>query len=326
MKIKVMALGVMASLLAIGSAALATIVIDTVPVADSENVADTRYVTPGYGAVGYEYRIGKYEVTAGQYTEFLNAVAKADTYGLYNVAMWSSSYGCKIQQSYADGVGYSYTVAPGYENRPVNWVSYWDSCRFANWLHNGQQGAGTTETGAYTMTTGGMNANTIDRNGNWKWAVTSEDEWYKAAYYKGGSTNAGYFNYPTSSDSAPTSESPPGGDNNSANFHDALAYTTAVGSYTGSDSPYGTFDQGGNVWEWNEAVISDQFGSYRGLKGVAFKFDGGDMHASYRSGSSGYPTTENDFLGFRVVEIPEPATMVVLALGGIGMLVRRKGV
>ena len=29
-----------------------------------------------YGSVGYAYNIGKYEVTAGQYTEFLNAVAR----------------------------------------------------------------------------------------------------------------------------------------------------------------------------------------------------------------------------------------------------------
>jgi formylglycine-generating enzyme required for sulfatase activity len=25
-----------------------------------------------------------------------------------------------------------------------------------------------------------------------------------------------------------------------------------VGAYALSDSPYGTFDQGGNAWEWNE--------------------------------------------------------------------------
>ena len=42
------------------------------------------------GAVDYVYEIGKYEVTAGQYTEFLNAVAATDTYGLYNTDMWSS--------------------------------------------------------------------------------------------------------------------------------------------------------------------------------------------------------------------------------------------
>jgi hypothetical protein len=36
----------------------------------------------------------------------------------------------------------------------------------------------------------------VNRETDWKWAITSEDEWYKAAYYKGGSTGAGYWDYP----------------------------------------------------------------------------------------------------------------------------------
>jgi hypothetical protein len=37
-----------------------------------------------YGSVGYTYQMGQYDVTAGQYTALLNAVAATDTYGLYN--------------------------------------------------------------------------------------------------------------------------------------------------------------------------------------------------------------------------------------------------
>jgi len=33
--------------------------------------------------VAYNYHIGKYDVTVGQYTAFLNAVAATDKYGLY---------------------------------------------------------------------------------------------------------------------------------------------------------------------------------------------------------------------------------------------------
>ena len=44
-------------------------------------------------------------------------------------------------------------MAADWADRPVNYVSFWDAARFANWLHNGQptgaQGAGTTEDGAY---------------------------------------------------------------------------------------------------------------------------------------------------------------------------------
>ena len=31
-------------------------------------------------------------------------------------------------------------------------------------------------------------------------------------------------------------------------------YRTNVGEFENSASAYGTFDQGGNVWEWNEAI------------------------------------------------------------------------
>ena len=40
--------------------------------------------------VDYRYRIGKTEVTVGQYTEFLNAVADTDAYALYHLSMASS--------------------------------------------------------------------------------------------------------------------------------------------------------------------------------------------------------------------------------------------
>ena len=81
------------SCLALASAASA-LNIESVPVGNIGNSADTRYETPGYGAVDYEYRIGKYEVTAGQYCEFLNAVAASDTYGLYSSGMNNDHRGC----------------------------------------------------------------------------------------------------------------------------------------------------------------------------------------------------------------------------------------
>ena len=61
------------------------------------------------GAVDYAFRMGKFEVTAGQYTEFLNAVAATDTYGLYNTSMWSDSWGCKIQRGGSAG-SYNYSA------------------------------------------------------------------------------------------------------------------------------------------------------------------------------------------------------------------------
>jgi len=282
--------------------------------------------------VGYNYNIGKYEVTAGQYTAFLNAVAATDTYGLYNASMSDTSYGSGITRS-GDPGGYTYSVASDFVNRPVNCVSFWDSCRFANWLGNGD-----TETGAYTLTVGGMGNNTITRNAGWKWAVTSEDEWYKAAYYKGGGTNAGYWLYPTSSDTAPGQDMADASGNN-ANYYtapyalpiDSGKYTTVVGEFQNSDSPYGTFDQGGNVWEWNEAIVyQDANYASRGARGGSFDDSSaggtiGDYYpqASYRN--YGPPTYEDPHVGFRVSEaVPEPSSIIALAGGLISLFGLRR--
>ena len=122
---------------ALASAASAAVNIETVPVGNPGNAADTRYATPGYGSVGYAYNIGKYEVTASQYTAFLNAVAKIDTYGLYNTDMSRTDYGSGITRSGSSG-SYAYSVDPAFVNRPVNYVSWGDSARFSNWLQIGR--------------------------------------------------------------------------------------------------------------------------------------------------------------------------------------------
>lgn len=331
------------ALLGLGVCAQAAITIDTVTVGNPGNVGQLSGAGAGgygddrvCGSVSYTYNIGKYEVTAGQYTAFLNAVAKTDTYGLYNSSMWSSSYGCKIQKTGSSG-NYSYSVAADYANRPVNYVSYWDSCRFANWLGNGQksgaQDATTTERGAYTLDGyTGTDGRAIQRNAGWSWAVTSEDEWYKAAYYKGGGTNAGYWLYPTQSNSAPSNQlvNPTDPGNNATYYNNGYTigspyYRTEVGAHENSDSAYGTFDQGGNVWEWNEALVYDGYAD-RGLRGGSFVIYGVvNLQSTYRYSSS--PYYEDNYIGFRVSQVPEPSSIIALHGGLIGLigLRRRKG-
>ncbi len=267
------------------------------------------------GAVDYEYQIGKYEVTAAQYTAFLNAVAATDTFGLYDAEMVNDSKGCQIQQSGADG-SFSYIVATLFADRPANYVSFWDACRFANWLHNGQpsgvQDATTTEDGAYTMTTQGMTDNTIARNTGATWAVTSEDEWYKAAYHKNDGVTGNYWDYPTGSDTPPGSDMDDVSGNN-GNFKDGIApypidtdvFTTVAGEFQNSPSPYGTFDQGGNVWEWTESIMPKYNDPnellYRELVGGAFEYDSSYAQADYRIYDS--PDNGSDKGGFRVLSL-----------------------
>jgi formylglycine-generating enzyme required for sulfatase activity len=290
------------------------------------------------GAVDYDYRIGTYEVTAGQYTEFLNKVAATDAYHLYNTNMDTAldSDGCNIKRTGAPG-SYTYTVAADWANRPVNLVSWGDAARFANWLHNdqptGPQGLTTTEDGAYYLNGATSNAAllAVSREADWKWAITSEDEWYKAAYHKNDGDTGNYFNYPTATDSVPSNDLTTPDDGNNANFDDSgytigsPYYRTEVGEFENSDSPYGTFDQGGNVREWNEAIVYE-WGAYRGLRGGSFNFVGIGYYLRASDRSYSYPSLEYDFIGFRVSEVPEPATMSLLALAGLGMLIRRRSV
>ena len=333
-------LGVMV-VFACGVGASADVVIDTVTVGNPGNAGElSGQGAGGYGpdricgAVDYTYNIGKYEVTAGQYTEFLNAVADTDTYGLYNSSMWSSSYGCKIERSGSSG-SYTYSVAGDWADRPVNYVSYWDASRFANWLHNGQpsgaQGPGTTETGAYTLDGyNGQDGREIQRNPGWNWAVTSEDEWYKAAYHKNDGASGNYFDYPTSNDVVPSNDLIDPDPGNNANFYQngytigSPYWCTEVGEFENSDSPYGTFDQGGNVWEWNESVVYEGSNwSCRGLRGGSFFSGDSYLRASFRYYYSNPPYGDDD-IGFRVSEVPEPGTIVMLSLAGVGILRRKR--
>jgi formylglycine-generating enzyme len=312
----------------------AEVTIETVPVGNPNNAADST----GYGAVNYEYNIGKYEVTNAQYCAFLNSVAASDPYQLYATDM-AGGYG-GIVQSGLQG-GYTYSPRGSLADRPVNHVNWGDAARFANWLHNGQptgtltgdptQDAGLTENGAYYLNGATSNAALLAvsrKVDDWKWAVTSEDEWYKAAYYDG--DTGAYYDYPTRSNTPPAAEATPGADlvNGSANYGSWAGVNrtvTIAGAYDAkpSDSPYGTFDQGGNVAEWNEAIVTTVLhGSRRNTRGGGMSNGSNLLSAMFRDPQ--YQTSEHYDVGFRVVQTPEPATVSIMALSGLALLRRRK--
>lgn len=302
--------------------ALAVVNIDYVNVGNAGNTNDP---TTGYGAVSYAYQIAKNETSISQYAEFLNAAAKTDTYGLYNTSMATDGNVAGISRSGSSG-SYTYSVLTGAGNRPIAYVSWFDAARFCNWLHNGQ-GSGSTETGAYTLS-GAMSGIILKNGGAAAW-IPTENEWYKAAYYDptpgaGGGDN--YWLHATQSDTLTNNSL-------SANYYDgdyavtqsgsyssSQNYLTDVGAYgAASDSFYGTNDQGGNVYEWNDAVES---GSWRGLRGGAYFFVESNVSASIRLNYG--PTVETNVLGFRVASVPEPTSLVLTMLASGVMLARRK--
>lgn len=250
----------------------------------------------GFGKVNYTYRIGKYHVTIKQYTDFLNAVAKTDTYSLYNTNMGANLNSAGISRSGASGA-YTYSVMNNgglSANRPITFVTWFNAARFANWMSNGQksgsQSQSTTENGAYTLN-GAMSGkapakNSINPNTGAPptYYIPLENEWYKAAYYN---PSAGsYTTYATKSNVAPGNLI--GNQANQANYFIASGkgfsvtqslffnvnvqnYLTDVGSFTSSSSYYGTFDQNGNADQWND--LDGAASLYRGLRG-GFYFAG----------------------------------------------------
>jgi PEP-CTERM putative exosortase interaction domain len=290
------------------------------PIGDPGNPADAQVMsdgTTGYGSVPYLYSIGTYEVTNSQYAEFLNAKAPSDPYGLYNAGMATTG----ITRSGSSGT-YLYTTNAGFENRAVVLVSFYDALRFANWMNN-NQGNGDTETGSYTLLGGTAtpsNGTTVTRNAGTTIVLTSENEWYKAAYYSAATTS--YYDYPTSSDTPPTCSAPTAVANH-ANCRGGAGHVVDVGSYPGSASPYGTFDEGGNVAEWNEAILTlPNTIPLRGIRGFAYSSDVSYLAASARGS---FPPSE-DFaaIGFRLVMIPEPGTGLLVVAGLVGLGVRRR--
>jgi formylglycine-generating enzyme required for sulfatase activity len=302
------------------------VTIDTVTVGDAGNAADTTT----YGAVTNVFAIGKYEVTIGQYTTFLNSVASV-TSSNYLVNLWNANMTSKLNIAGISRSGsgtlaspYSYSVI-GSGNRPITYVSWFDAARFANWMNNGATNGASTETGAYTLN-GATTGTGFTKNAGATWWIPSENEWYKAAYYKGGGTNAGYWDYPTQSDSGSAPGNVVGGATNQANYFagdyavtqsasysSTQNYLTDGGAFSNSASAYGTFDQGGNVYEWNEAVIS----SSRGLRGGSWVDDVNILLASSRNSFG--PTVDSDVVGFRVASVPEPSTYALLALAAAGL-------
>lgn len=290
-------------------------------VADPGNQADTS----GFGAVGYTFAISKYEVSISQYTEFLNSVAAlGDPHGLYHASMATDLNIAGIARTGSGTVGSPYSYTPiGNGNRPIAYVSWFDAARLANWVNNGATSAASTETGAYTLngqTTGSAPA----RNPGASWWIPTQNEWYKAAYYKGGGTNAGYWQFATQSDTAPGNTI--GSGTNQANYNNGVFavtqvsgssssqnYLTVAGAFSGSPSAYGTFDQGGNLREWND--LTALAGTDRGVGGGGWSSSLFEYEAD-RVGFLLAPTEESPLVGIRLATVPEPST-VGLAVAGL---------
>jgi formylglycine-generating enzyme len=305
--------------------------IETVPVGYAGNAADVDYGEGQFGAVAYDYQIGKYEVTNAQFVEFLNAKGGVGFAGPMEAAQ---SLRGGIVLSGQPG-SFTYSVAANFADKPIIGVSALTAIRFANWMHNGQ-GNGDTETGAYTIPANLTDQTAIPRNPGARWFLPSENEWYKAAYYQpaaqGGDADD-YWLYATRSNDAPdaaTADAVGNISNSGSNLANYAQWAnwngTTSGNVTtvGSAGPasagfFGTYDQAGNVYEWTEGR-HPLFGDSQVRRGGSWAFGVG---AASDQDYGTWQTTQQ-WYGFRLATVPEPSTYVLAALGFAAVLLARR--
>ena len=276
--------------------------IDFVTIGDAGNAADTTGNPNPAGAVSYEYRIGRYEISE-------QMIDKANALG-----------------------GLGITKDSRGPDKPATSISWYEAATFVDWLNTstGNPPAYKFDTGGdfqlWTPIDAGFNPKNLYRNSLAKYALPSDDEWYKAAYYD--PTKGVYYDYPTGSNLVPDGVDFPGDPNFDANYSEKISNEPTDVTNVGRLSPFGTGGQGGNAYEWEETafdLLNDSTLSARGLRGGAWNVFHGGLLSTERSYD---PPDYGDYReGFRVVSVvPEPTLLTILGalLSYIGIFRHRQ--
>ena len=301
-----------------------TFAMEFVTIGNPGNAADTdpsaRPVSTTLGRVDRTYDIGKFEVSR----------AMVDAYNLNSgvVAITLSD----MTSSGGNGA-----------NRPATGITWNEAARFVNWLNTSTGGVvayNYADGNIATALTPWTSADTLDydpsnpyRSIRAKYVLPSYNEWYKAAYYDPNKTGgAGYWDYATGSDSAPTAVT--GGTTaGTAVYGQTSAQGPADVTDAGGLSPYFVMGLNGNAREWEESSFDVTLVNYNtsGSSSRGRRGGGWDSSSSGLSLRTESPhDAVNNSAGFRVAVlssdavVPEPSMMVIGTLFGIGGLMANR--
>lgn len=288
----------------------------------------------GRGAVGYEYRIGRLEITTAQWMEFVNTFSVRG--GSYTWFATPAFWGADPDPSYS-GPGLKWRIrnVANADVMPVAGISWRESAMYCNWLHNGKgTEEWTIQDGAYDTSTfyvrpNGTLADQTTHNPEARFWIPTWDEWLKAAHYdpdRNGPGEGGWWMYSNSSDEEPTPGVPGVGTTNAQfTLPDFGEWSIPLGSYPETLTPWGLLDATGGTTEWTEEWW---FPNSTPSERIAEGSWAGDSHAVYESIEWAQTwSPQNGYLaaGFRIAtSVPAVPTMFLLVLAGAGIAHRSK--
>ncbi len=293
----------------------------------------------GHGQVSYAFRASTLEVTTSQWMEFLNAFAPIDNSPLQ--FRGPLNWGAYRAQTLPNG-HFLMALDPLRPNAgmlPIGGITWRDAARYLNWLQNGKQvSVAAISTGAYDTTTWGFNEQTgrytdaPNRMPGAMFFLPTLDEYLKAVHYdpnRYGTGQGGYWQFDTSSDTAPVGGLPGIGET-SANYRPDgsgnPAWNIPLGSYATVQTPWGLLDASGGGQEWLEVDPGVQVVSERPLGGsYAGMIRAGDFQPDYIGFLSGFAPDVGVLTSFSVYSVvPSPSVLTTLGVFGV-LAIRRQG-
>ncbi len=284
----------------------------------------------GRGSVGYEYRIGRFEVTTAQWVEFFNAAYDRPSSEWMPHISIPSRWGAVSATPTTPG-GPRWIVATGNEMIAVGNVSWRTAAMYCNWLHNDKStDLSAFLNGAYDVSTFGYTGNIFTdqftHHPGARFWIPTWDEWLKASHFdphRHGTNQPGWWTYSTTSDTAPIA-GPPGIGQVNTGFDSPNPFGIPLGAYNVT-SPWGLYDTGGATTEWTEEVFSLISGVHFRVLDGSWWVDGGPGNDRIGSiAAAEFPNISTFDFGFRIASaVPAPSAGVACLIA-LGLTVRRR--
>jgi hypothetical protein len=294
----------------------------------------------GRGSVGYEYKIGRFEVTTQQWVEFFNAAFDRPADDRIPHLIPSDHWGAVGATPNTPG-GRRWAVPAGNEMRAVGDISWRMAAIYCNWLHNDKRtDRAAFLSGAYEVSTfepGGLPDQPARSEGA-RFFIPTWDEWLKATHYdpnKNGQGQGDWWTYSTTADVIPLIGPPPSvlpgagiGDDRTGDaeanaggwgplFPQLSVFAVPLGAYPTVQSPWGLLDVAGGTAEWTEEVRTLIDGPRLRTYDGSFWFDGppGVDRITSATGDQ-FPNVAIFENGFRIAAVvPSPSSAAVCLLG-----------